>query len=262
MKISASNIGWKKEFDNEMYSWMTEQGIVGLEIAPTRIFPEAPYDRQDEARKWAEEMKRTYGMSISSMQSIWFGRNENIFASAKERQVLLEYTKKAIEFAQATMCNNLVFGCPRNRSYAEGADLSVADEFFGMLGEYAKQCGTVLAMEANPPMYNTNFCNTTPEAFELVERIGKAGFRINLDMGTIVANSESVGFLKGKIGFVNHVHISEPGLALIEKRDEHIDLSKYLKDEDYGGFVSLEVKTQDNIEDVKNSLAYVKSVFE
>lgn len=262
MKISASNIGWKQEFDNEMYAWLSEQGVAGLEIAPTRIFPETPYDKPKEAKAWAEEIKKSYGMTISSMQSIWFGRTENIFASAGERQALLEYTKKAIEFAQAVGCGNLVFGCPRNRSYVEGTDLSVADEFFGILGEYAHKCGTVLAMEANPPMYNTNFCNATSDAFELVERISKAGFRINLDMGTIIANGEDVDYLKGRINLVNHVHISEPGLAVIEKRNEHTALSNILKSEDYKGFVSLEIKTQDDIENVKKSLAYIKSVFE
>lgn len=261
MKISASNIGWKKEFDNEMYAWMSEQGIAGLEIAPTRIFSEAPYDRLTEAKAWAEEIKRTYGMIISSMQSIWFGRTENIFASADERQALLEYTKKAMDFAKSVGCNNLVFGCPRNRSFTEGTDLSVADEFFGILGEYAASCGTVLAMEANPPMYNTNFCNTTPEAFELVERISKAGFMINLDMGTIIANQEDINYLVGRVSQINHVHISEPGLALIEERDLHGKLFEILKAEEYKGFVSLEIKTQDDIEDVKTSIKYIESVF-
>ena len=44
MKLSVSNIGWKMEEDEYVYSLMKKYGYSGLEIAPTRIFPEAPYD--------------------------------------------------------------------------------------------------------------------------------------------------------------------------------------------------------------------------
>lgn len=262
MKISASNIGWKKEFDIEMYSWMSEQGIEGLEIAPTRIFEEAPYEHISEAEVWAKEIMDSYGLTVSSMQSIWYGRTENIFASKEQRETLIQYTKSAIEFAQAIGCKNLVFGCPRNRSYEEGTDISVADEFFGILGDYAYGHGTVLAMEANPPIYNTNFCNTTDAAFELVKRVGSRGFKINLDLGTMLENSEYADFIEGKTKLINHVHVSEPGLAVVWNRDIHKDIADILIEEKYDRFVSMEIKTQDNIDIVKNTLKYIKSVFE
>ena len=104
MKISASNIGWKKEYDEEMYIWMRDNDISGLEIAPTRIFEVNPYDHCKEAKIWANRLKSEYGLKISSMQSIWYGRNENIFASKEERESLIEYTKKAIDFANAINC--------------------------------------------------------------------------------------------------------------------------------------------------------------
>ena len=42
MKISASNIAWKKEYDEQMIEFLSQNGCEGLEIAPTRIFEEAP----------------------------------------------------------------------------------------------------------------------------------------------------------------------------------------------------------------------------
>lgn len=261
MKLSASNIGWKKEFDNEMYAWMAESCIEGLEIAPTRIFPENPYDMKREAGAWAEQLKSVYKFEISSMQSIWYGRSENIFSSKEEREILFEYTKQAIDFASVIECGNLVFGCPRNRSFSEGADISVAEEFFGRLGDYAYLQGTVLAMEANPTIYNTNYCNRTNQAFELVKRVASKGFKVNLDVGTMIANEEGTDLLYGQVDMINHVHISEPGLALPERRGLHDDLAVLLLKEEYNGFISLETKTQNDIVDVKSSMEYISSVY-
>lgn len=261
MKISASNIGWKKEYDNRMYEHLSEMGVSGLEIAPTRIFATNPYDCLKEAEGWARSLKSDFGLVISSMQSIWYGRNENIFASKQERETLSEYTKKAIDFASAIGCGNLVFGCPRNRSFSEGADISVAEVFFGELGDYAFSHGTVLAMEANPPMYNTNYCNRTTEAIELIKRVNSKGFLLNLDVGTMVANEESVGVLSDAPMLINHVHISEPGLMPIEQRTLHGELAEFLSKNGYNRFVSLEIKAQEDTEVPLCNISYLQTIF-
>lgn len=264
MNISASNIGWKSEYDREMYAWLAENAIAGLEIAPTRIFQESPYEHVAEIEKWAKELRQEYGLNIVSMQSIWFGRSENIFEAPDSRDILLEYTKRAIDFAQAAGCGNLVFGCPRNRNISEKADKAecrkIAEEFFGKLGEYSACHDTVLAMEANPPIYNTNFINTTEEAMDLVKSVNCRGFKLNLDIGTMIHNEESADILKGNMDLINHIHVSEPGLAVIEQRRLHDELSKTLRDK-YERYVSLEVKTQDNIADIRNMLSYIKKIF-
>lgn len=45
MKLALSNIGWDAEYDRQVYELMKRHGFTGLEIAPTRIFPETPYDK-------------------------------------------------------------------------------------------------------------------------------------------------------------------------------------------------------------------------
>lgn len=261
MKLSVSNIAWTKEYDDELYAFLQSEKIEGLEIAPTRIFPEHPYDKNEEAAEFAHALKEKYNLVIPSMQSIWFGRTENIFVSAEERKALLDYTKKAIDFAAAIGCENLVFGCPRNRSYVEGTDVKLAIPFFEELGEYAYSKHTVLSMEANPPIYNTNYCNTTMEAVELVKTVGSKGFLINLDFGTMIQNGEDLHVVEAARQWLNHVHISEPGLALIEHRAAHKELAAYLKDTGYDRFVSLEIKTQENVQNVKDAMHYLQDIF-
>ena len=261
MKLSVSNIAWTKELDEQMYDFLSFEKIEGVEIAPTRIFPELPYDRLKEASEYANGLKEKYGLVIPSLQSIWFGRSENMFASESERKVLLEYTKKAIDFAAAVGCGNLVFGCPRNRAYTDECDIHVAVPFFEELGEYAHSKNTVLAMEANPPIYNTNYCNTTMEAVELIKTVASRGFLLNLDVGTMIQNGEDLHVVDRARDYLNHVHISEPGLAMPEHRTLHKELAKYLKETGYERFVSLEVKTQENIRTVKDAMHYLQDVF-
>lgn len=261
MKLAVSNIAWKKEYDEEMYDFLRTEKIEGLEIAPTRIFPELPYEKNDMAAAFATQLKEKYGLVIPSMQSIWFGRQENLFASKEERETLLQYTKKAIDFAASIGCGNLVFGCPRNRAFAEGADTQAAIPFFKELGDYAVSKNTVLSMEANPPIYNTNYCNTTMEAVELVKTVASKGFLLNLDLGTMIQNGEDIHVVEAAYEWINHVHISEPGLGMIEKRSFHRELAHYLKEMRYERFVSLEVKTQENIQDLKDALHYLQDVF-
>lgn len=261
MHLSISNIGWTVENDNKVYKKMKQNGFDGVEIAPTRIIPEAPYDHLNKARNWKQQIKEEYGFVVPSMQSIWFGRNEKLFGTEEERQALLSYTKKAIDFAEIIGCKNLVFGCPRNRNFPEDGDMHVAISFFKELGDYAYEHNTVLAMEANPPIYNTNFVNTTAQAIELIKQVDSKGFLLNLDMGTMIENNESIDVLKKNIKFINHVHISEPGLKPVEKRDIHKELAQLLNENNYEKYVSIEVGKQENIETLVDMMEYVREIF-
>lgn len=261
MKLSISNIGWAAENDSVVYKIMKEKGYSGLEIAPTRIFPDKPYDKPNNAKKWFGKLSDTYGFEVSSMQSIWFGRQEKIFGAIEERQALIEYTKQAINFAEVIGCKNLVFGCPKNRNLPDGADEEIAIPFFKELGDYAVEHNAVIGMEANPPIYNTNFINNTTEAFNLIKSVDSSGFKLNLDVGTMIYCEESADILKGKVPLINHVHISEPGLKLIEKRKLHNNILEVLQKENYQGFVSIEMAKTDRIDDIENVLEYVKGIF-
>ena len=48
-KLSASNIGWDKKDDPRVIARMKELGYQGLEIAPTRLFPDTPYAHRNMA---------------------------------------------------------------------------------------------------------------------------------------------------------------------------------------------------------------------
>lgn len=274
MKISISNLAWGQSFDEEMYQYLKDQNFNGLEIAPTRIFSVNPYKDLRIASKWSSTLKDKYNLSISSIQSIWYGLDDSIFASNLERNKLIKYTKQAILFAQSINCHNLVFGCPKARnipnSMAREQAESIAVDFFKEIGDYAAVHSTVFALEANPVIYKTNFLNTTAQALEIVRKVNSLGCKINLDLGTVIYNyklsnndelyDEALNQLRQAIKYTNHIHISEPGLAVIKPRKLHGDLLKILKDNHYNGFISIEMGNQVTLNEVRNSINYLRSL--
>lgn len=261
MKVSISNIGWDADKDIAVYKLMNAIGFQGLEIAPTRIFPEKPYEKLNDASTWSEKLKREFGLSISSIQSLWYGRQEKIFNSSRERAILVDYTKSAIEFASAIGCKNLVFGCPRNRSVPDRYDDKIAISFFREIGDYAASKAIVVGMEANPPIYKTNFINDTISALVLIDQVNSEGFKLNLDLGTVIYNGEDILEIEGKVSQISHVHISEPGLKPIEQRKLHVDLKEILIKENYQGYVSIEMEKVENISTLEETMRYVKETF-
>ncbi len=262
MKLAISNIAWETQNDSYVYGLMKKYGYSGLEIAPTRIFPENPYKNLEEAAEWSSTLKWKYGFTVPSIQSIWFGRQEKMFSSEEEREILTDYTKQAIDFAVAIGCKNLVFGCPRNRNCKGGAKMDVAIAFFRELGEYAASRGTAIGMEANPPIYHTNYINDTMSALELIQQVGSEGFLLNLDVGTMIQNNEDVAELAGQVRYINHIHISEPGLRPIKVRRIHKELKKLLLTEQYEGYVSVEMGKTEDMADIDYALHYVQEIYQ
>ena len=113
-QLSISNIAWHKEDDEAVYTAMQQAGFTGLELAPTRIFSETPYENLTSALLFGGYLKNRWGFSVPSLQSIWYGQQGNIF-NAADTEPLLDYTAQAFQFAHSLNCPSLVFGCPKNR---------------------------------------------------------------------------------------------------------------------------------------------------
>lgn len=132
--------------------------------------------------------------------------------------------------------------------------------FFREIGDYALEHNTIIAIEANLAIYNTHFLNATEQAVEMVYKSGNNGIKVNVDLGTIIYNIVDINYLKQIHEFINHVHISEPGLNLIEHRPNHLLLFDLLKSIKYNRFVSIEMGNKGNLDDVKKMMEYIKSL--
>lgn len=260
IELAVSNIAWGPERDEAMLGALRDLGYTGLEVAPTRLFPDDPYSRLDEAAAFAENLKNIYGLSVCSMQSIWFGRGENIFESEADRAALLRYTERAAAFAGALRCRNLVFGCPKNRVRA-GRDAAPFLPFARAAGDCAGRYGAKFSIEANPPIYGTDFIGTTPEALWFAREADHPAVGVNLDLGAVIQGGEDLGELFSDAALINHVHVSEPHLAPIERRPLHRALAAMLRERGYRGFVSIEMKNTGRTDDILDVMAYLREVF-
>lgn len=129
------------------------------------------------------------------------------------------------------------------------------------MGEYALLHNTVIGIEANPSLYNTDYINDTLAVFDLIEQVNSEGVKINLDVGTMIQNKERIDEVIGRVKLINHVHISELGLKMIERREIHKRLYEILLNENYDGFVSIEMGKMDDLIKIKNTIKYVREIF-
>lgn len=260
MKVTISNIAWQSENDAEMYAFLKQKKCTGIEIAPTRIFPENPYSDLKTVANFRDKLQSEYSLKVVSMQSICFGRNESIFSSEEERNSLLEYIKQSIDFASELNCTNLVFGSPKNRNINTNQE-EIAVAYFSEIGKYATEKNTVFAIEPNPVIYGTNFINTTNQALDFVKACNVEGLKVNFDLGTVIYNEESLAFLENNLRWINHIHISEPYLETIQKRSLHNELASILRKEKYDNYISIEMKSGSEIEKIKDIIEYTQDVF-
>ncbi len=247
MKLAASNIGWDVSQNDAVYARMKELGYAGLEIAPTKFYPSQPYASHNVAAAvdLAVTLQSGAGLEVVSMQSIWYGCGQSIWGSGEDRQALVDYTAAAARFAAAVGCRNLVFGCPRNRNMPDGADMAVAVDFFRRAGDAVAPYGVSLSLEPNPPIYNTNFLNTTADCAAFLRQLAHPALGMNLDVGTMIENGEDVDAVAANLDLIRHVHISCPGLVPVAPIPLHARLARTLADGGYNGWVSLEMKQAD-----------------
>jgi len=244
MKLSASNIAWTCEEDEFVYNHLQSLGFSGIEVAPTRMVEVPAYSPGNIARAAAQsvDLRVRRGLLICSVQSLWYGLTETMFGSDEERAYLFDYTCRALDFAAAISAPHVVFGNPRNRRMQNKTDWKTGVGFFSACAGYASNRDVVIGLEANPSSYGTNYLTTTREVFDLVGEINSVYLRANLDLGTVLENSESIADIGPYVKLISHVHISEPHLAPVRERPEHRQLNELLRDVGYVGWVSLEMR--------------------
>lgn len=254
MQLAISQIGFAKADEPAVYARMRRCGFAGLEGAPTRLAGESdPYSHTDAALA----AKREAGFCIPSLQSIWYGQTGSLFCAADAPRLAV-YTARAAAFAVTLGCPSLVLGCPKQRVMAPGQTARDALPFFARIAADAFAKGTAVSLEANPPVYGTNFCNTSAEAFAFAREVEH--LYVNYDVGTLLTNGESLTPLADYLALVRHIHLSEPGLAPIERRAVHKELAALLRAGGYAGFVSVEMRAQP-LTVVERVLEYTAEVF-
>jgi D-psicose/D-tagatose/L-ribulose 3-epimerase len=259
MKLSISNIAWPAQSEREVFSLLHALGIRGLEVAPTRLWPEwnaGPHEAAAYRAKLAQE-----GIACSSLQAVLFGKPElRLFTDAAARRALLEHLTRVADIAAALGAGPVVFGAPRNRdrgTLSDEAAFDVAMEFFGLAGrEYAAR-GVCLCIEPNPEVYGCNFVTRSDQGVRLVRAVASPGFRLHLDAaGMHLAGEDAVQAIIAAADVLEHVHISEPQLGdFSSPQVDHHALARALRSIGWKKWMAIEMKeTRQPLADVRTAL--------
>lgn len=269
-KLAISNIAWRKDEDEEIYSLMQNNNILGLEIAPSRIWGDPYIQNESSINQFISSLKEK-NINIVSLQSLLFGHPEfSIFQDEKLRTDTLEYLKKNIILAGKLNAKALVFGSPKNRIIGllpKKEVMSIAIPFFRELGEFSILNNTCFCIEPNPIIYGGDFILTTREAIDLVKLVDNPGFKLNIDLGTISANNEDLEqTIIDALPYAGHLHISEPFLEKINMDiNKYKVLKKILDKNNYDKSISIEMKSgdilQSNIPHVKEVLNFINNIY-
>ena len=216
MKLACSNIAWTPHDCPEILDLLREQGITGIEIAPTKIWP-----RWEDATPRLAEAYGTWlrgeGFDVPALQAVLFGRPEaRLFDDAGER-VLVSHLARVAEIAEAFGAAAVVLGAPRQRDrgvLSKDAAFERAAAVFQRAAEVFAAHGTSLCIEPNPRRYDCNFIVNAREGAELVRRVDHPGFGLHLDSAAMFLENDDLMQLWPDVApLVRHFHISEPDLG-------------------------------------------------
>lgn len=253
MKFAVSNIAWKPDERLLAYETLAAQSVQGLEVAPGLLFDGAE-DVFEPEEVFAQARMREIagaGLTLVSMQSLLFGVDgAALFEGEAALGRFIKGMERAIDLAGRFEIPNLVFGSPKQRVIPGTMSLERATEnaamVFQQLGDRAASAGTIIAMEANPAVYGTNFLNDTKSVLEFVEMIHHPAIKIVLDVGALHLNGEfdkSAELITEQAKFLSHVHLSEPYLvsapATVESAASILQALQAVK---YNHWVSIEMK--------------------
>lgn len=266
MRVAVSNIAWEPHDDAEIAESLVSAGVAGVEIAPTKVWPDLTQVSLDEARAYGEGWARA-GLPVVSAQSLLFGRPDlRLFDDSRDD--LVAYLGGVIDLCAAMGATALVFGSPRNRQrggLAPDSAHDIAVDVFGRLAKRAAAVGACLCLEPNPVQYDADYLTRAAEAAEVVRAVDAPGLRLHLDTACMaLAGDDAAACATEFAAELRHAHLSEPNLGPVGTPDErHAAFADALRATGYGHYVSVEMRAsaENTVAAVGRAARYAVQIF-
>ncbi|ROO58751.1 sugar phosphate isomerase/epimerase [Micromonospora sp. Llam0] len=248
IKVAVSNIAWQPTDDEKVADLLRHAGVAGVEVAPTKIWPDLTEVSLDQAHAYGRTWARA-GLPVVAAQSLLYGRPE-LTVFGPRREDLVAYLCRVIDLCAAMGATALVFGSPRNRR-RDGLPVEMADriaaDVFGRLARRAHAAGTSLCLEANPAEYGADYLVRAEEAARLVAAVDSPGLRLHLDTACMaLAGDDAAACVDRFAPLLRHAHLSEPDLAAVGTPDRaHADFVAALRAVGYDRYLSVEMRPSD-----------------
>jgi len=245
-RFAYSNIAWDVHDDPDILALLRANGITGIEVAPTKVWPEWEAITLPAAVAYREKL-REQGFEIPALQALLFGRPQARLFDERGEAELLKHLAHVAAIAGALGAKAAVFGAPRQRDRKELGAHQALEQAVPVLRRaaalFADQ-GSCLCIEPNPRQYGCNFICTGAEGAELVRAVDHEGFKLHLDAAELyLENEELAALLPSVAADLRHFHISEPDLGdFLAPLVPHADNLRALEEIGYTGWCSVEMR--------------------
>jgi D-psicose/D-tagatose/L-ribulose 3-epimerase len=269
MRIAISNIAWDIVEDDKVASLLALYNIDAIDIAPGKYFPDLANTKESDILKvkdyWLEK-----GIELTGMQSLLFGtQGLNLFGTDEVQELMLDHLGNICRIAGILGSTRLVFGSPKNRDRSNLSDQEAEDiavNFFRALGEKALQHDVTICLEPNPACYGANFMTTGVETFNIVKAVDHPSIKMQLDTGAITINNEDINtLLEISHPYIGHIHISEPGLAVIGRSNtNHFRYREAIIKKIPSPLISIEMvatKDEPHLTSIESALSFVSNTY-
>lgn len=261
MKLIISNLSWSFTETKKVIKILKRNNINGIEISISKIFNNNfNINNLIKIKNFWKKNK----ISFCSTQSILFDiKNAYLFGNKIQREIFFNEIKKKIYLCKKIGCKIIVFGSPQNKKTFLKKNLDIiAFETFKKISKICEKKKIYFCIEANPKIYNCEYLNYTKDAFKLVKKINSNFLKVNLDLGTIIANKESfINHIENNIHLIGHVHISVPYLEdILLYKDKVQKFIEKLKKNNYQKFISIErLPVGDNLKNIDKTIKLIKN---
>lgn len=263
MKVAISNIAWETHDDPNILKLLTDNHISGIEVAPTKLWPNWERASYKGAKEYRTIMKEQ-GFELPAMQAILFGKPELQLFDKTSHTKFLEHLKFVSELANGFGSQILVFGAPKNRRRGQithSEAMNLAAEFFRKAAEICEMNDCCIGLEHNPVEYGCDFVTNVMDAKELVGLVNNKGFKLHVDSAGLHMCGGNISDMINQAGEFAHYHISEPMLEPIfggvVAHKKCIDTLNKLH---YRKWISIEMKKPSSVQILEKSLEQVKDI--
>jgi D-psicose/D-tagatose/L-ribulose 3-epimerase len=246
MKLAFSNIAWTPHDDPEALSLLRKHGISGIEVAPTKIWPNWEGATPAAAKSYGNRL-RSLGFEVPALQAVLFDRSGARLFDRDGQIALVSHLTLVAELAGALGAPVVILGAPRQR---DRGSLTMAEAFCraarvlrGLAQTFAAT-GTCLCIEPNPRQYACNFFINAGEGAELVRLVNHPGFGLHLDAAAMFLEGDYLAKVWPEVGgLVRHFHISEANLGnFCSPQVPHRANLDFLNSRNYAGWCSVEMR--------------------
>jgi len=208
-------------------------GINNIEIIPFKM---------DEYGKETEIIAKQNDLTLRSSQSILFGSDIKDFTDEEFSKYIISLFKSLSKKGT----NLFVLGSPGQRKIYDEVKLS---EQFRIIDESIPS-NCILCIEPNCKEYGGSYFFTVEEIATFIRKNRYSKIKTMIDTHNIIEEGESPSSVfEEYVDLIYHVHVSENGLSPFIESEEHKKLAKSLKEYNYRGIVTYEVKPHETLED-------------